>query len=190
MKGEAPLCGAVSLATQFLAGDDKALNFLPPKPSLWQQVSRRYSGKRLAYTGATAGAVAALLLALFLFQGLKLSRLEQDWSAIEPKVTELEELQNDIRTFRPWVDPDITSLEILKRVTEAFPEEGTVTAKTVEIQDQSEVNISGVTQNNTALLEMLDRMRAMEEIQDVQVDTIRGRTPMQFTFNFLWEDPL
>lgn len=188
VKGEAPLCGALSLAVQFLCDAPPALNFLPPKPTLWQQVSRRYSGKRVAYTGATAGVIAAITLAIFVFQGIRLSALRNDWDAMESKVTELDELQQDIREFRPWFDADITSLEILKRVTEAFPEEGSVTAKTLEIQNQTEVNISGITRDNTALLDMLDRMRDVKEIRDVRVDTIRGRTPMQFTFNFLWED--
>jgi hypothetical protein len=185
--GEAPLGGALSLAVQFLSNPAGALNFLPPKPSLWQQVSQRYSGRRLAYTGATAGVAAAVMLGVFLYQGLHLAGLNRDWQAMEAKVTELEELQTRIRTFRPWHEPNITSLSILQRVTEAFPEEGSVTAKSVEIRNQSAVNISGVTRDNAALLATLDQLRKATEIADVKVDTIRGKTPMQFTFNFQWE---
>ncbi len=185
--GQAPLGGALSLAVQFLANPAGALNFLPPKPTLWQQVSQRYSGRRLAYTGATAGVVAAVVLGLFLYQSLRLAGLNRDWQAMEAKVTELEELQTRIRTFRPWHEPAITSLSILQRVTEAFPEEGSVTAKSVEIRNQSAVNISGVTRDNAALLATLDQLRQAAEIAEVKVDTIRGKTPMQFTFNFQWE---
>ncbi len=185
--GEAPLCGALSLAVQYLSNPAAGSNFLPPKPTLWQQVSQRYSGRRLAYTGATAGAVAVLILGLFLFQSVRLAALNREWQTMELKVTELEELQGKIRAFRPWFDPQVTSLGILQRVTEAFPEEGSVTAKTVEIRNQAAVNISGVTRDNAALLATLDRLRKAEEITEVKVDTIRGKTPMQFTFNFQWE---
>jgi Tfp pilus assembly protein PilN len=177
----------LSLAVQFLGNPAGALNFLPPKPTLWQQVSQRYSGRRLAYTGATAGAVATLVLGLFLFQSLRLAGLNQDWQDMESKVTELDHLQAQIRAFRPWYDPDITSLSILQRVTEAFPEEGSVTAKSVEIRNQTAVNISGVTRDNAALLATLDQLRKSAEIAGVKVETIRGKTPMQFTFNFHWE---
>lgn len=185
--GEAPLCGALSLAVQDLSETTAAMNFLPPKPTLWQQVSQRYSGRRLAYTGGTAGAAAALLLGLFLFQSVRLSGLNGEWRAMSSKVEELSELQSQIRTFRPWFDPNVTSLHILQRVTEAFPEEGSVTAKTVEIRNQNAVNVSGVTRDHAALLQTLDQLRKSEEIAGVKVDTIRGKTPMQFTFNFQWE---
>lgn len=186
--GEAPLCGALSLAVQLLSLTGDALNFLPPKPTLWQQVSQRYSGRRLAYSGATAGAVAALVLGAFLLQSLRLSGLNRDWQAMEAKVGELEELQTQIRTFRPWYDQNITSLDILQHVTEAFPEEGSVTAKVVEIRNQSAVNISGTTTDNPALLKTLDQLRSAEGVREVRVDTISGtKPPLQFTFNFHWE---
>jgi hypothetical protein len=106
---------------------------------------------------------------------------------MEVRVGELEGLQNDIRAFRPWFDRNITTLDILHRVTGAFPEEGSVTARNLEIRGQSDVNVSGVTRDHTALLEMLNRLRSVEEVREVKVDTIRGKTPMQFTFNFQWE---
>lgn len=184
--GEPTLSGALSLAAQSLSATGNALNFLPPKPTFWQQVSRRYSGRRLAYSGATAGAVAVAVLALFAFQQLRLSGLRAEWAEMEARVTELDELQADIRRFRPWNDPNATSLGILKHITEAFPEEGTLTARTVEIRQQSAVSVSGVSRDHAVLLRTLDQLRAAEGIADVKVDTIRGTSPMQYTFNFQW----
>lgn len=185
--GEARLAGASSLAAQYLAEDAGALNFLPPKPTVWQQLSERYSGRKLAYTGGIAAATAVLAGALFLVQALQLSKLRANWAAMADKVTELEELQGNIRTFRPWHDRGLTSLSILERVTGAFPEEGTVAAKSFEIRQQTSVSISGITRDNSALLQTLDQLRSAPEVSQVKVDTIRGRTPMQFTFNFQWE---
>lgn len=185
--GDAGLSGALSLAAQFLSNQTGALNFLPPKPTFWQQISARYSGKRLAYAGGIGGAAVALVIALFLYQGFQLSRLQSQWKSMEAKVKDLEDLQKQIRTFRPWYDQNITSLAILKRVTEAFPEEGSVTAKNLEIRNQSMVNVTGTTRDNSTLLKTLDKLRAANDVAEVKVDTIRGKTPMQFTFNFQWE---
>lgn len=185
--GEAPLAGASSLAAQYLAEDASALNFLPPKPTVWQQLAERYSGRKLAYTGGIATATAVVVGVLFLGQAWQLSKLRADWAGMADKVAELEAWQGNIRTFRPWYDRGLTSLSILERVTGAFPEEGTVAAKSFEIRQQTSVSISGSTRDNSALLQTLDQLRAAPEVSQVKVDTIRGRTPMQFTFNFQWE---
>jgi hypothetical protein len=105
---------------------------------------------------------------------------------MKPKVTELEALTAQIRQFRPWYDESLASLGILRRVTEAFPEDGVVTAKSLDIRNQAVVNVSGTARDNPALLKTLDQLRAVREIRDVKVDQIRGKTPMQFTFNFHW----
>ncbi|HMJ65303.1 MAG TPA: hypothetical protein VK615_08115, partial [Candidatus Binatia bacterium] len=95
-------------------------------------------------------------------------------------------LRRMIKTFRPWFDDSFRSLTILRKLTEAFPEEGLVTAKTLEIRDLGSVTCSGVARDNQAFLKMLDRLRATREITDLKVDQVRGKTPMQFTFNFHW----
>jgi hypothetical protein len=191
VSGEAPLSAAVSLGVQFLSDATGALNFLPPKPTLWQQISQRYSGRRLAYSGATAGALALIVLGLFLFQGLRLSGLQQEWKLMEAKYTELDKLQTGIRTFRPWFDREITSLTILRQVTESFPETGNVTARALEIRNQRLVNVTGTTTDQTALYAMLNQLRGAAGVREVKVDTIRGnKPPLQFIFNFQWEGRL
>jgi hypothetical protein len=75
---------------------------------------------------------------------------------------------------------------MLAKITQAFPEEGVVTAKTLEIRDLSAVTCTGVAQDNQAFLNVLDRLRSVKEISDLKVDQVRGKTPMQFTFNFQW----
>ena len=104
------------------------------------------------------------------------------------RVRDLEEIQQRIRRYRPWFDTTPRSLVILRRLTEAFPETGEVTAKTVEIRASGLVSCSGTATDNTALLQTLERLRAVPSIADVQVDQVRGRSPMQFTFNFRWDD--
>src|SRR5262249_44815020 len=125
---------AVSLAARYLTGAPARLEFLPPKVRPWQQFTTRFSSKRLALTGATAGSVAVLVLGAFAVQQWQLSRLQGLWTAMEPKVKELESLQQQIRKYRPWFDNSFQNLSILRKLTEAFPEDGAVSAKTVEIR--------------------------------------------------------
>jgi hypothetical protein len=70
----------------------------------------------------------------------------------------------------------------------SFPDNGDVTAKTVEIRDGALVSCSGNALNNPALLGMLSRLRSAENVSDLKVDSIRGKTPMQFTFDFHWNN--
>jgi len=180
---------ALSLATRYLSRRRTGIEFLPPKVSPWQQFSTRYSSRKLVTAGATAGAVALLIAGAFAFQQWQLSNLDSKWKAMEPKKIELDHLQQQIRRFRPWFDDSFRNLTILRKITEAFPEEGDVTAKTVEIRELSSVTCSGVARDNASFLKMRDQLQAIKEVADLKVDNVRGggRTPLQFSLNFRWE---
>jgi len=184
----AEVSAAFSLAALYLAGRGTGFEFLPPKVNTWQQFSARYSSRKLVTAGAALGAAALLIGGFFLFQQWQLSRLRNQWVSMSPEVKQLENLQQQIRKFRPWYDESLHSLSILRRVTEAFPEEGVVAAKTLEIRDLSNVTCSGTATDNQALLNTLGRLRATREIADLKVDQIRGGKQMQFTFNFHWDE--
>jgi hypothetical protein len=92
-------------------------------------------------------------------------------------------MQQQIRRFRPWFDESFRSLAILQRVTEAFPEDGAVVAKTLEIRDPGVIMCTGTARDQQALLKVVDLLRAQAEFSSVQVDQIRGK---QFTLNLQW----
>ena len=100
------------------------------------------------------------------------------------KVQELDGMQQQIQQYRPWFDESFRSLAILRQLTLAFPEDGAVTAKTMEIRNGNMVTCSGTAQDNAALLRMLSQLRAADGVTDLKVDQIRGKSPMQFTFDF------
>jgi hypothetical protein len=181
---ETVLSPAFSLAAGFLTGRKPAFEFLPPKPTVIEQFVKKYSSGRLRTAGAIAAGVTAILLGLFLIQQIQLWRLRSQWSHMETKVTELQTIQGQIRQFRPWYDESFRSLAILRQVTLAFPEDGVVTAKTIEIRDGSTVSCSGNARDNAALLAMLSKLRAAGGVSALKVDQIRGKSPMQFTFDF------
>jgi len=177
---------AFSLAARLLAGQAPHFEFLPPKPTAWQRLATRYSSSRLRSAGAIAAAIIALVGGLFLFQEIQLVRLRSQWSGMAAKVKELDGLQQQIRQYRPWFDDTFRSLSILRQLTLAFPQDGAVTAKSVEIRDGTAVNCSGTAADYTAFLRMMNQLRSAQGVSDLKPDQIRGNSPLQFTFDFHW----
>ena len=174
------------LALARASGQGGGLEFLPPRPSRWAQLAARYSSRRLATAGA---AVAGLLLLVglgFGWQEYQLWSLRSRWEAMAPAVKELETVQSRIREYRSWYDTSFRNLSILRKVTECFPETGAVTAKSFEINGQTNVSVSGTARDNASLLRTQDLLRQSREVQAVKIEQIRGKTPAQFTFNFRW----
>lgn len=185
MPPDAGVSPALSLAGRLLGGQPAVLEFLPPKVSPWKQLAGRYSSRKLAWTGAAAGVAVFLVLAGFLIQQWQLSRWGSQWAGMKTRVTELENIQQQIRRFRPWFDDSFRSLTALQKLTEAFPEDGGVYAKSVEIQNPGLVTCRGIAVDPKALLKVVDQLGATKEFSSVQVDQIRQK---QFTINLRWND--
>jgi hypothetical protein len=175
---------ALNLAAGKMAGRATVFEFLLPRVTAWQQATARYSSAKLRTAGAAAAALALTAGCLFAVQQWQLVRLQAQWNAIAPKVKELERITQDIHQFRPWNDETIRVLTILRQLTQAFPEDGVVSAKTVEIRDLNAVTCTGVTRDNQSLNKTIERLRASGGIAGLHVSTIRGKSPMQFTFEY------
>jgi hypothetical protein len=176
---------SLSVAAGYLAGIAPALEFLPPKVTAWQQISGRLSSKKLATAGAVAAAIVLLAAGGFLVQQWRLSSLQSRWDGMEATVQELEQFQQNIRQFRPWFDNSFRSLTILSKITEAFPQEGVVSLKTIEIRDPSTVTCAGVARDNQVFFAMRDKLEAYREVGNLKVGQTRGN-PVEFTFSFQW----
>lgn len=180
------LTPALGLAARQVLAKPTGFEFLPPKVSAWSQASARFSSRKLVSSGVTAGALVLILGGSFLWQHSTLSALDAKWKTMGPKVSEIEGTQQQIRKFRPWFDESPRSLRIIRKITEAFPEDGSVSAKTLEIRDDlSMVICSGQAQDRQSVLKVLDRLRASKEIRDAKVDRMQG-TPMVYSFSFRW----
>ncbi len=178
---------AFSLAARHLMDRRPGFEFLPPKTHPWQQWTARYSSRTLRYAGATAGSIALITTLAFLVQQVQLIRLRSRWSAMAPKVMELDDMQKQISKYRPWFDDSLRTLSILRRLTEAFPEDGAVSAKMVEIRELGVITCSGTARDSQAVLKTIDQLSAAKEVANVKVDSFRGKSPVQFTFNFHWD---
>jgi hypothetical protein len=181
---DAPVSAAFSLAARRLAEQAPAFDFLPPKPTLIEQFAAKYSSGRLRTVGAVAAGIVAIVGGLFFIQQIQLWRLRSQWSGMSVKVGELQAVQDQIRQYRPWFDGTFRDLAILRQLSLAFPEDGIVTAKTIEIQSDNTVSCSGNARDSAALLATLAKLRAADGVSNLKVDLIHGKAPMQFTFNF------
>jgi len=185
LPADATVSPALSAAARHLVGRRSGFEFLPPKITRWQQLNTRYASRKVIWAGAAAASLALLVAGAFLVQQWRLWRLESQWGKVQATVRELEDLQGKIRQFRPWDDHSLRGLTILRRLTEAFPEDGTVTARLLEIRDLSSVTCSGIARDNQALLKTLERLRSVPGIPDVNLGATRGQSPaIQFTFTF------
>ena len=184
---DAPVAAAFSLAAGRLAGKQSPFEFLLPRVTPWQQLAARYASGRLRTAISAAAAVALLGGGLFFFQQFQLWGLEAQWAKLQPTVKELEGVQAQIRQYRPWFDVSVRGLTILRGLTEAFPEDGSVTAKTVEIHELKTVTCTGIARDRPVLLKTIENVRKVPQFREVALGPTRGQPPaVQFTFSFQW----
>ncbi len=186
---------AFSLAARQLAGLKNEFEFLPQKISAWQQINSKYASGKLRSAGTVAAVLVVLTVGLFAFQEWQLARLRSRWAGMSAKVNDLHGIQDQIQKYRPWYDDSFRYLGILKELTVAFPEDGSVTAKTLEIRavtdtrdatgpvDLNAVSCSGNAANYAALQKTVHQLSGLSGVSDLNVPT-RGKEPIQFTFDF------
>jgi hypothetical protein len=175
---------AFSFAAQFLAGRETFVEFLPPKIPAWKEFASKYgSGKARKAIGAAA-AVLVILLGLFLYQEVQLVHWQSRWNQMAGDVKELQGIEAKIQQYRSWTDDSVRGLAILKQITLAFPEDGAVTAKNVEIRDLSTVICSGTARSMQSLFMTQGQLQKTPGIAGVKVTQIRGHSPaLQFTMD-------
>ncbi len=182
---EASLSAAFSLAANVLTERSPAFEFLPPKQNPLAQLAKKYTSGQFGTVGAVAAGVAVILALIFLVQQIQLWRVRSQWTHMAVKVADLQDIQNQIRFYRPWYDESFRTLAILRQVTLAFPEDGSVTAKSIEIRDSgSTVICSGNTRDIASVLAMQAKLRTQPGVSALKLPQIRGKSPMQFSFDF------
>jgi len=180
---------ARELALGWLAPAGPRIEFMPPRRGRWETIRLRYSSKGLATAGMAAGALVAVTGAAFGWQEYRVLSLRSEWEGMRVQVAELQALQDRIRDYRPWYDRSSADLRILARVTQCFPENGSLTAKSFDVHQAAAattVSISGTARDGQALLRTQEKLRKASEIQNVKVESISGKMPAQFTLTFRW----
>ena len=183
---DAPVTVAFALAARLMAGQGTTFEFLPPRVSALQQLTGKYATGKLRKLGAAVVGIVLLVIGAFLIQQVQLWRLRSEWSNMKPKFEELDAMQASIRQYRPWFDESFRSLSILRQLTSAFPEDGVVSAKMIEIRDVNAVSCTGVARDNQSWLLTYGRLQKAPNVAELKVDRIQGKSPVQFTFAFRW----
>ena len=179
---------AFKLASDYLLDRLNPFEFLPPKVSAFQEWSQKVSTGRNKWLGGGAAAAVLIFGLLFFWQGQKLQALDEEWKAMEVQVGELEELQKRIRLYRPWFDESIPTLKLIQHLAEAFPEQGDVWVKELDIREPYIVVCSGFARSNRAWLAMLEKLRTSSEVKDLAVLQVREDKQLQFSFQYRWEE--
>jgi hypothetical protein len=193
------LSPALSLAARHLTGRGTGFEFLPPKVSAWKQLTTRYSSGKLVWAGAAAGAVVLAGVVAFLVQQALLWHWQSKWAGMAPRVTQLNKMQDQIRKYRPWFDESFRSLSVLRQLTEAFPQEGTVSAKTVLILEGVEdrrpvttITCTGTARDTQSFNRMHNQLGRARQVKDLHVGQTKGGAggaPLEFSLNFKWTKP-
>ena len=181
---DASLSAAFSLAAEYLTDKLPVFDFLPPKPNVVEQLVKKYTSGKLGTAGAVAVGVVVILLGIFLFQQVELWHYRSKWAHMEKQVGDLQNISDQISFYHPWYNETYPGLAILRQLTLAFPEDGRVTAKTIEIRDGNTVSCSGNTRDESALVDVQAKLQKVKGVTDLHLNTIRGTSPKQFTFDF------
>ncbi|MFM8418982.1 MAG: hypothetical protein ACKOEQ_02515 [Verrucomicrobiota bacterium] len=182
-----PASAALAVAARHVGGRPASFEFLAPRVSALQLLAARFSSGRAAHYGLAAAAVMVLVAGAFLVQQVRLVSLRSRWNVMAKTVGHVETLQANLKKYRPWFDDSVPSLLVMRTLTTAFPENGDVTAKTVELREGSTVVCSGTAKDSIILNRTLDKLRTAPDVRVVALDQMRGKSPVQFSFSFKWD---
>ena len=183
--GDHPAAG-LAAARRHLQQEPVVFEFLPPLVNRWQEMVHRFDSRGRRWMIGAASAAVVLPVLVFFVRSRMESSLQSEWDGMKRNVADLESLQQNIRRFRPWFESAPLNLQLIESLTECFPETGEVWAKSVQISDEFKVTCSGFAQNQKALLDMVGRLRARPDVTGVQVQSVRGEKPVQFSFTYKW----
>jgi len=186
---EGPLTPALALAVHYLGGAAQPFEYLPPKVNpLQQYFSNQVSSQKLVLAGGVVGFILLCVLGIFGWQQWQISRLESQWNGMKKEVEGLKFSQKQIRRFRPWFDESFHSMTVIKKITEAFPQDGSVTAKSLELRGNSIVTCTAIASDSPSSIKLLDKLRAIKGVAKVNLEQSRGLPPnILITFNLQWE---
>lgn len=179
---------AAGCACQYIQNQSSSLEYLPPYISRIEKMMRQVSSKRNLVISEVAAVLLIIFAGLFGYQRYTYSMLSSKWDRIADQVTELEEIQQNMKAFRPWFHRGMPSLMVMKTVTDTFPDEGSIWLKTIQIENESIITCNGFSENNQVFLSTYDRLKENGNVGLLQVKQQTGNSPMQYSFQFQWSE--
>jgi len=178
---------AADTALRMLRREPIAFEFVVPEVNRWEVLFQRFDTKRRRWLIlAAVGLVLLPLLLLFIRSQIE-GHLERQWNGMARTANELDGLQQKIHQFRPWFEPTPEGLQMIESLVAAFPDQGDVWAKSIQVAEGYKVTCTGFARTQPALIGLLDRLRARPDITALQVQQIRGENPIQFSITYKWQ---
>ena len=181
-----------SVLTRFLVDQASPIEFLPPRKNPLEWILEKSRSRRNAWIGGGASALVLITLFSFLAQGWWLGSLERRWAGMEQEVGNLETMQNRIRQFRPWIESNPRSLQLLHRLATNFPREGRTWVRTLTIDDGQRVLLNSSARSTDDYEELTDTLTGEVDIRNFSYpDQVRQREgrPVEFDLKFDWTPP-
>ncbi len=172
-----------------LAGERPGFDYWRPAEGRWQTGLRRWRARGVIWrAAAVALALGAIAVAAVAWHVWSLRRLERRWAAIAPRVERLAAMQEGLRARRAWLSAEPEQLALLHTLTGAFPETGSVWARTLVIRNSEQtVQCVGLARSNRDCLAVFEALRQTAGVQDLQVVQVEGGDPIQFTLSYHWQ---
>jgi hypothetical protein len=186
-KPEIAASPVLALASAYVLSSDVGPDFLPPKVAPWRQfVSTKLSTQKLAYAGGAAAVILLILGGLFGWQQVRLYTLNRDWDKIKDQVTQLETDDASIQKYRPWFGQNHMALQIMARLTDAFPDYGYVSVKSLEVQNLSSISVRGIATTMPYFNQVRETLGKIPGVREVHADTVGQPPQISFNLTYTW----
>ena len=118
----------------------------------------------------------------FVVTSVRVKKIETN--AVEADLAEARDVVAKVTFARPWYDRRASYLDCMKELTLAFPEEGVIWTTSLATQEDMAVVFSGKAVSESAVLDVLDRLKANPRLSDVKPLYLRqaGRTGREIAF--------
>jgi len=192
-----------SPGAQFSAAAAMALDALRGRPPAVDLLHSRLAPRKMLAVGRKvvwAAAIVATLIVAGTVLALDWRRDSLDASLMASKLRDmagdLAEAKATITkvTFaRPWYNQRPTYLDCMRELAVAFPEEGLIWTTSLGIQEDMQVVFSGKAVSESAVLDVLDRLKANPKLAGVQLlytrDADRSGREVAFSMSFTFVQP-
>lgn len=147
----------------------------------------RRLGRPLVWSMIAGGILLLLAAALVVdhhLQQKELNELQSQVEQIKDRYEQAERIVADATFARGWFEPRPAALDCLLQAASAFPSEGYVWATSFAVREDMQVVVSGKAVRESAVLEVVDKLRRDPYLHDVKTLYIRqsGGTTRDVSF--------
>ena len=180
----AQFSAAAAMALGALAGRRPAVDLLHSRLAPRRRLA---VGRKVAWAGAVIAAlvVAGTVLALdWRNDSIEAAALAERLAVMKDDLDDARGTIAKVTFARPWYDQRPSYLACMRELTLAFPEEGLIWTTSLAVQEDMQVVFSGKAASESAVLDVLDRLKANSKLSDVKPLYLRkaGRDRREIAF--------